>query len=209
METTRLTTAITAGCLMLMGAPALTPAFELRWRSVDNGGGYSTGGAFELEGTIGQPDAGFASGGGFELTGGFWFEQPLGDCDASGNRRSGRLRRPCRLPVGARRRTVDRLPLLRLRRRRRQRPGGLLRISSRLPTVSSGRASGRAFAVPRIEGGALIPTAGSATMCNGLLNPVRRLQNLESATASYPAENTAYPVGMAQPDPKGYLLLGD
>jgi hypothetical protein len=84
METTRLTTAITAGCLMLMGAPALTPAFELRWRSVDNGGGYSTGGAFELEGTIGQPDAGFASGGGFELTGGFWFEQPLGDCDASG-----------------------------------------------------------------------------------------------------------------------------
>lgn len=32
----------------------------------------STGGEFELSGTIGQPDAGKMSGGDFTLTGGFW-----------------------------------------------------------------------------------------------------------------------------------------
>ena len=56
-------------------------------RSTIDGGGVmnSTGGGFELSGTIGQPDAGVLSGGDdLTLTGGFWFGQPLFDCNADG-----------------------------------------------------------------------------------------------------------------------------
>lgn len=38
----------------------------------DRGGGTSSGGAFALSGTIGQPDAGAMSGGNYLLAGGFW-----------------------------------------------------------------------------------------------------------------------------------------
>ena len=47
--------------------------YTLFWWTVDNGGGLSQGGAFALNGTLGQPDAGTAmSGGQFSLQGGFW-----------------------------------------------------------------------------------------------------------------------------------------
>jgi len=50
--------------------------YEISWYTVDGGGAMnSTGGGFELGGTIGQPDAQVAPvmfGGTFELTGGFW-----------------------------------------------------------------------------------------------------------------------------------------
>lgn len=50
--------------------------FDLSWNSIDGGGAmFSTGGGFELGGTIGQADAGptpVMTGGAFELTGGFW-----------------------------------------------------------------------------------------------------------------------------------------
>jgi hypothetical protein len=59
--------------------------FDLSWHSIDGGGViHSTGGDFELSGTIGQPDAGTMTGGTFELTGGFWFETPPGDCNEDG-----------------------------------------------------------------------------------------------------------------------------
>lgn len=49
---------------------------EISWYTIDGGGGTSTGGGFELSGTIGQPDAGSPTlamtGGEFELVGGFW-----------------------------------------------------------------------------------------------------------------------------------------
>ncbi len=55
------------------------------WHTIDGGGAMqSTGGGFTLDGTIGQADAGVLTGGGFQLTGGFWFEQPPGDCNATG-----------------------------------------------------------------------------------------------------------------------------
>lgn len=59
--------------------------FEMgRW-TIDGGGVmFSSGGEFELSGTIGQPDAGMMSGEGFDLTGGFWFEEPPGDCNSTG-----------------------------------------------------------------------------------------------------------------------------
>ncbi len=55
-------------------------------RSTINGGGVmrSTGGDFELSGTIGQPDAGVMEGDGFTLTGGFWFELSPTDCNDDG-----------------------------------------------------------------------------------------------------------------------------
>ena len=54
-------------------SPRTGPAFDLTWHTIDGGGGTSTGGGFELAGTIGQHDAGPAmTGGTFELRGGFW-----------------------------------------------------------------------------------------------------------------------------------------
>ncbi len=47
--------------------------YELSWWTVDGGGHtYSTGGGYELGGTVGQPDAGALAGGGYTLGGGFW-----------------------------------------------------------------------------------------------------------------------------------------
>ncbi len=47
--------------------------FEIKRSTIDNGGGQSTGGSFELTGTIGQADASQAmTGGAFSLSGGFW-----------------------------------------------------------------------------------------------------------------------------------------
>ncbi len=49
-----------------------TAGFDLSWFTIDSGGGVSSAGAFEVSGTIGQPDAGMMSGGSFELAGGYW-----------------------------------------------------------------------------------------------------------------------------------------
>lgn len=48
---------------------------DISWHTVNGGGGTSTGGTFELGGTMGQPGAQTTpsmSGGAFELNGGFW-----------------------------------------------------------------------------------------------------------------------------------------
>jgi len=57
-----------------VGAQSSGGGFEISKHSIDNGGGRSTGGSFELNGTIAQPDATSRSavGGPFLLTGGFW-----------------------------------------------------------------------------------------------------------------------------------------
>jgi hypothetical protein len=47
--------------------------YSMEWWTVDGGGGRSAGGAYVLQGTIGQADAGQPSRGGpYELRGGFW-----------------------------------------------------------------------------------------------------------------------------------------
>ena len=54
-------------------ALAANGGYEIAWFTVDAGGGYSTGGGYTLNGTIGQPEANpHTSGGGYALTGGFW-----------------------------------------------------------------------------------------------------------------------------------------
>lgn len=61
-----------------------TAQLEITRSTVDGGGGRSTGGGFELTGTIGQSDAGVLTAGGFELTGGFWLRLGQTDCNEDG-----------------------------------------------------------------------------------------------------------------------------
>ena len=66
---------LAACCLLLpMGVLSLAQdGYDLSWWTVDGGGfTYSSGGGYELGGTIGQPDAGMLAGGGYTLGGGFW-----------------------------------------------------------------------------------------------------------------------------------------
>ena len=51
--------------------------YKIDWYTIDGGGGTSTGGQYELVGTIGQPDAAWSIGGEYELLGGFWPGGPL------------------------------------------------------------------------------------------------------------------------------------
>ncbi len=67
------------GISFLLTIAAATVSFgqyEIPWHTVDGGGAMSSsGGTFELAGTIGQADAGPQppmTGGSFSLTGGFW-----------------------------------------------------------------------------------------------------------------------------------------
>jgi hypothetical protein len=46
--------------------------YAINWFTIDGGGGTSTGGAYSISGTIGQPDAGEMRGGNYTLVGGFW-----------------------------------------------------------------------------------------------------------------------------------------
>ena len=70
------------GFILLLGScPAFAQSgggYDLGWNTFDGGGWmWSTGGAFELGGTSGQPDAGpVLAGGGYTVTGGFWVGAP-------------------------------------------------------------------------------------------------------------------------------------
>src|SRR3990172_7296677 len=76
---------LAAAIAVVVAAGAGGPEFDLSWYTIDGGGEMrSTGGDFELSGTIGQPDAGAMSGGDFTLTGGFWFEVIASDCNEDG-----------------------------------------------------------------------------------------------------------------------------
>lgn len=46
--------------------------YAITWYTVDGGGGVVTGGAYTLNGTIGQADAGSLAGSGYTLSGGYW-----------------------------------------------------------------------------------------------------------------------------------------
>jgi hypothetical protein len=58
--------------LLLASALAVHAQYTIDWFTLDGGGGQSSGGAYTLNGTIGQPDAGASSGGAYTLHGGFW-----------------------------------------------------------------------------------------------------------------------------------------
>ncbi|HUW94220.1 MAG TPA: hypothetical protein VMW58_00385 [Anaerolineae bacterium] len=62
--------------MLLVASVALAQSgdgYDLSWSTVDGGGyTFSVGGAYELGGTVGQPDAGCTEGGTYRLCGGFW-----------------------------------------------------------------------------------------------------------------------------------------
>jgi hypothetical protein len=53
-----------AGCL------GVRAQFSVDWSTIDSGGDASSGGAYSVTGTTGQPDAGTLQGGSFTLSGG-------------------------------------------------------------------------------------------------------------------------------------------
>jgi hypothetical protein len=59
--------------LLLAALAAHAQQYSIDWYKVAGGGVASTGGTYQANGTIGQPDAsGAMSGGNYSLTGGFW-----------------------------------------------------------------------------------------------------------------------------------------
>ncbi len=86
--------AIAAITVLVAASSTVAQDYDIAWHTIDGGGEmFTSGGDFELSGTIGQPDANSAAmtGGDFELTGGFWpgvaaapqFE--VGDLNCDGN----------------------------------------------------------------------------------------------------------------------------
>src|SRR6266850_7064480 len=63
------------GAFLVLGCCLALPVraqFSIDWSTIDGGGGTSTGGVYQVSGTIGQPDAGKMSGGNYSIDGGFW-----------------------------------------------------------------------------------------------------------------------------------------
>ena len=62
----------TGRAVLRVVAQPLADVFSISWWTVDNGGGVSQSGQYQVKGTAGQPDAGISSGGTYKLSGGFW-----------------------------------------------------------------------------------------------------------------------------------------
>jgi hypothetical protein len=59
-------------CLALfLATNTFAQSYSIDWFTID-GGGTSTGGVYQVSGTIGQPDAGHMAGGNYSIDGGFW-----------------------------------------------------------------------------------------------------------------------------------------
>ena len=57
----------------LVSSLGFAQQYSIDWYKVAGGGGTSTGGTYQVNGTIGQPDAGVPmAGGNYSVTGGFW-----------------------------------------------------------------------------------------------------------------------------------------
>jgi hypothetical protein len=58
---------------LLLPMLGMAQSYTINWYKIAGGGGLSTGGTYQVNGTIGQPDAsGAMTGGSYSLTGGFW-----------------------------------------------------------------------------------------------------------------------------------------
>jgi hypothetical protein len=67
--------------LLLVAAPTYA-AVDVSWYTIDCGGVLnSTGGSFQVAGTVGQADAGVLIGSGYTLAGGFWPGVGAGACE--------------------------------------------------------------------------------------------------------------------------------
>ena len=58
---------------LLIPTISFAQSYTIDWYKIAGGGGTSTGGTYQVSGTIGQPDASSAmNGGNYSVTGGFW-----------------------------------------------------------------------------------------------------------------------------------------
>ena len=58
---------------LLIPGTGFAQSYSIDWYKIAGGGGTSTGGTYQVSGTLGQPDAsGAMTGGNYSLTGGFW-----------------------------------------------------------------------------------------------------------------------------------------
>jgi len=58
-------------CLCII-MPASALSYNIRWKTVDTGGGTLAGGTYTLSGTVGQSNTQNSEGGNYSLSGGFW-----------------------------------------------------------------------------------------------------------------------------------------
>lgn len=94
MSKTKMTIALGVALALFAAAGTHAQDYAIDWHTIDGGGEmWSTGGTYELGGTIGQPDAGAMTGAGpggtYSLTGGFWALPPcwcLSDMNNDGKR---------------------------------------------------------------------------------------------------------------------------
>ncbi|HPF41219.1 MAG TPA: hypothetical protein P5081_09370 [Phycisphaerae bacterium] len=75
----------TIALTLTLSTPLVAGTYDVSWRTNDAGGGYSAGGAFEVEGTVGQHDTGYSAGGVFEMEGGFWAGAATTACACPGD----------------------------------------------------------------------------------------------------------------------------
>ena len=78
----------------LIGIAAMTASgqpFQIESSTIDGGGGTLVGAAYELTGTVGQPDAGVSlAGSTFAISGGFWTTAGMGAARSASTRRGRR-----------------------------------------------------------------------------------------------------------------------
>jgi len=73
MKKSFLSVVLGVGFAMLLAHGASAQNYSIDWYKIAGGGGTSSGGNYQLSGTIGQADASSTmSGGPYSLTGGFW-----------------------------------------------------------------------------------------------------------------------------------------
>ena len=58
--------------LCFISLPVNAQIYAIGWWTIAGGGGTSTGGVYQVRGTLGQPDAGVMTNSVFTLRGGFW-----------------------------------------------------------------------------------------------------------------------------------------
>ena len=63
--------------MVLILVSSVNADYSIPWYTIDAGGGTSSGGSYQLTGTIGQPDAATSAGNNYELLGGFWPGGPI------------------------------------------------------------------------------------------------------------------------------------
>ncbi|MCC6676664.1 MAG: hypothetical protein IT436_05925 [Phycisphaerales bacterium] len=68
----RRATVLAGSVLLAAASQATAQPYEIRWYTIDGGGGTSSGGVYTLSGTAGQHDAGVLTAAPWVLEGGYW-----------------------------------------------------------------------------------------------------------------------------------------